>query len=106
MFSEIERNIAEAEQQIAQYREELQESREIRRHRQEYDALAQVREGRGRRRGGELGEAGGRRGGKKAEIVRQRFIKCRCTCRQLPRSHNTKFSHHRFFFFAGLVSVV
>jgi len=64
VFSEIERNIAEAEQQIAQYREELQESREIRRHRQEYDALAQVREGtgRGRRRGGELEEAGGRGG--------------------------------------------
>ena len=41
--SEIGGNISEAEKQIAQYREELQQSREIRKHRQEYDALAQVR---------------------------------------------------------------
>ena len=40
--SEIGKSIAEAEQQIAQYREEIQQSREIRKHRQEYDALAQV----------------------------------------------------------------
>ena len=47
LFSEIERNIADAEQQITQYRDELLESREIRRNRQEYDALAQVRIGGG-----------------------------------------------------------
>ena len=33
-----------------------------------------------------------------------RFIKCRCTCCQLPRSHSIKFSRHRFCL--RLVSVV
>ena len=40
--SHIEANIEEAKQQIIQYKKELQNARVIRRHRQEYDALAKV----------------------------------------------------------------
>ena len=40
---DIEANIKSAKQAIAQYKEDLQQARVIRRHRQEYDALAMVR---------------------------------------------------------------
>jgi hypothetical protein len=40
--SQIESKIEEAKQQIIEYKEELQKARVIRRHRQEYDALAKV----------------------------------------------------------------
>ena len=40
--SEIEDRIEEAKEQIVGLREELQKSRVIRKHRQEYDALAKV----------------------------------------------------------------
>ena len=39
---EIEANIHSAKQAITQYKEDLQQARVIRRHRQEYDALAMV----------------------------------------------------------------
>ncbi len=40
--SQIETDIEEAKKQIVDYKEKLQEARIIRRHRQEYDALAKV----------------------------------------------------------------
>ena len=40
---DIEANINTAKQAIAKYKEDLQQARVIRRHRQEYDALAMVR---------------------------------------------------------------
>ena len=40
---DIEANINAAKQAIAKYKEDLQQARVIRRHRQEYDALAMVR---------------------------------------------------------------
>ena len=40
---DIEGNINAAKQAITQYKEDLQQARVIRRHRQEYDALAMVR---------------------------------------------------------------
>ena len=40
--SQIEADIEEAKKQISEYKESLQEARIIRRHRQEYDALAKV----------------------------------------------------------------
>lgn len=40
--SQIETQIEEAKEQISQYKEELGRARVIRRHRQEYDALAKV----------------------------------------------------------------
>ena len=40
---DIEANINAAKQAITKYKEDLQQARVIRRHRQEYDALAMVR---------------------------------------------------------------
>ena len=60
IYSQIESKIEEAKQQIVQYKEELQKARVIRRHRQEYDALAKVILWGCMRR---LGGGGGRRGG-------------------------------------------
>lgn len=42
-FSEIEREIKRSQKLIVDYKEELKKSRVIRRHRQEYDAMAKVR---------------------------------------------------------------
>lgn len=41
--SEIEREIKRSQKLIVDYKEELKKSRVIRRHRQEYDAMAKVR---------------------------------------------------------------
>lgn len=41
--SEIEREIKRSQKLIVEYKEELKKSRVIRRHRQEYDAMAKVR---------------------------------------------------------------
>lgn len=43
LFRDIEANIQSAKQEIAKYKEDLQQARVIRRHRQEYDALAMVK---------------------------------------------------------------
>ena len=44
LFRDIEANIQLAKQEIAKYKDDLQQARVIRRHRQEYDALAMVRQ--------------------------------------------------------------
>ena len=42
LFSEIGQEIKRSQQLIVQYKEELKKSRVIRKHRQEYDAMAKV----------------------------------------------------------------
>ena len=43
LLRDIEASIQVAKQEIVKYKEDLQQARVIRRHRQEYDALAMVR---------------------------------------------------------------
>lgn len=43
LLRDIEANIQLAKKEITKYKEDLQQARVIRRHRQEYDALAMVR---------------------------------------------------------------